>query len=238
MPSPHSNALRSELRDDDAVAVSDDLAAGDLRLVGDDRLEFLLADPVRDELCRLLALLGRLEETERADDAVAGLDQEVGTGSSRVPPIPAWTRDVRAGEPALKYGPSVSAMVGRPEHRRAVSVWPAPAEVPAGRVVVAEPALPALLSLLDVAVEDQQWQNLDPLQRRRRTLEAIKRARECGRRRNCRAGKIQRTCSVNEHGNHEAGKEDSTDSLQALIELPDAAAPLQSHPMANVGVLT
>ena len=38
-----------------------------------------------------------------------------------------------------------------------------------------EPALPALLSLLDVAVEDQQWQNLDPLQRRRRTLEAIKR---------------------------------------------------------------
>src|SRR5207248_8491256 len=31
------------------------------------------------------------------------------------------------------------------------------------------------LSLLDVAAEDQQWQNLDPLQRRRRTLEAIKR---------------------------------------------------------------
>ena len=38
-----------------------------------------------------------------------------------------------------------------------------------------EPALPALLSLLDVAAEDQQWQNLDPLQRRQRTLEAIKR---------------------------------------------------------------
>ncbi len=37
-----------------------------------------------------------------------------------------------------------------------------------------EPALPALLSLLDVAVEDQQWQKLDPLQRRKRTLEAIK----------------------------------------------------------------
>ena len=40
---------------------------------------------------------------------------------------------------------------------------------------ILEPALPALLSLLDVAAEDQQWQNLDPLQRRRRTLEAIKR---------------------------------------------------------------
>jgi class 3 adenylate cyclase len=38
-----------------------------------------------------------------------------------------------------------------------------------------EPALPALLSLLDVAAEDQQWQNLDPLQRRQCTLEAIKR---------------------------------------------------------------
>ena len=38
-----------------------------------------------------------------------------------------------------------------------------------------EPALPALLALLDVAVEDQPWQNLDPLQRRQRTLEAIKR---------------------------------------------------------------
>ena len=38
-----------------------------------------------------------------------------------------------------------------------------------------EPALPALLSLLDVAAEDQQWQNLDPPQRRQRTLDAIKR---------------------------------------------------------------
>jgi tetratricopeptide (TPR) repeat protein len=38
-----------------------------------------------------------------------------------------------------------------------------------------EPALPALLSLLDVVAEDQQWQSLDPLQRRHRTLEAVKR---------------------------------------------------------------
>jgi tetratricopeptide (TPR) repeat protein len=37
-----------------------------------------------------------------------------------------------------------------------------------------EPTLPAFLSLLDVAVEDQQWQNLDPSQRRQRTLDAIK----------------------------------------------------------------
>ena len=38
-----------------------------------------------------------------------------------------------------------------------------------------ESTLPAFLSLLDFAVEDQQWQNLDPSQRRRRTLDAIKR---------------------------------------------------------------
>jgi class 3 adenylate cyclase/predicted ATPase len=38
-----------------------------------------------------------------------------------------------------------------------------------------EPNLPAFLTLLDVAVEDELWQNLDPPQRRQRTLEAIKR---------------------------------------------------------------
>jgi class 3 adenylate cyclase len=34
-------------------------------------------------------------------------------------------------------------------------------------------ALPPFLSLLDVAVEDREWQDLDPAQRRQRTLEAI-----------------------------------------------------------------
>jgi class 3 adenylate cyclase/tetratricopeptide (TPR) repeat protein len=37
------------------------------------------------------------------------------------------------------------------------------------------PALPALLTLLDVAVDDPLWQALDPSQRRQRTLEALKR---------------------------------------------------------------
>jgi class 3 adenylate cyclase/tetratricopeptide (TPR) repeat protein len=36
------------------------------------------------------------------------------------------------------------------------------------------PTLPAFLALLDVPVEDQHWQDLDPAQRRQRTLEAIK----------------------------------------------------------------
>ena len=38
-----------------------------------------------------------------------------------------------------------------------------------------EPTLPALLALLDVPVEDAQWQALDPAQRRQRTLDAVKR---------------------------------------------------------------
>ena len=37
------------------------------------------------------------------------------------------------------------------------------------------PTLPAFLALLDVPVEDRHWQDLDPPQRRQRTLEAIKR---------------------------------------------------------------
>jgi predicted ATPase len=37
------------------------------------------------------------------------------------------------------------------------------------------PTLPAFLSLLDVPVEDRSWQDLDPVQRRQRTLAAIKR---------------------------------------------------------------
>ena len=36
------------------------------------------------------------------------------------------------------------------------------------------PTLPAFLTLLDVPVEDRYWQDLDPSQRRQRTLEAIK----------------------------------------------------------------
>jgi class 3 adenylate cyclase/tetratricopeptide (TPR) repeat protein len=39
---------------------------------------------------------------------------------------------------------------------------------------ILEPTLPALLALLDVPVEDAQWQALDPAQRRQRTLEAVK----------------------------------------------------------------
>jgi predicted ATPase len=37
-----------------------------------------------------------------------------------------------------------------------------------------EPILSAILALLDVPVDDAAWQALDPLERRRHTLEAVK----------------------------------------------------------------
>jgi class 3 adenylate cyclase/tetratricopeptide (TPR) repeat protein len=42
-----------------------------------------------------------------------------------------------------------------------------------------EPTLPALMALLDVPLEDEQWQALDPPQRRQRTLDAVKRLLLC-----------------------------------------------------------
>jgi hypothetical protein len=38
-----------------------------------------------------------------------------------------------------------------------------------------EPVLPALLALLDVPVEDRQWEALDPPARRQRTIDALRR---------------------------------------------------------------
>src|SRR4029453_9304590 len=38
-----------------------------------------------------------------------------------------------------------------------------------------EPALPALLALLDVPVEDRRWGALDPPARRQRTIDALRR---------------------------------------------------------------
>ena len=59
------------------LLLGNDLAARDLRRVGNRRVEVLVGDPLRDELRGLVGLLGGLEETERAQDAVAGLDQVV-----------------------------------------------------------------------------------------------------------------------------------------------------------------
>ena len=60
---------------DESSGEPGDLAARDLGSVGDQRLELLLADQGRDDVRRLFAPLGCLEETKRAEDAVTGLDQ-------------------------------------------------------------------------------------------------------------------------------------------------------------------
>ena len=72
-PAGPSPTYAGELRARDAVAVSDSLAARDLGSVRDQRLELLVADPGRDDVRRLLALLGCLEEAKRAEDAVTGI---------------------------------------------------------------------------------------------------------------------------------------------------------------------
>src|SRR4029078_11899887 len=75
--SPLAERDSAVLCDGDTVAVSDDLAGRDLGRVRDQRLELLLADPARNEGRRVLALLGGLEEPERAEDPVLSLDQVV-----------------------------------------------------------------------------------------------------------------------------------------------------------------
>jgi hypothetical protein len=59
--------------------VRDDFAARDLRRVGQRRLELLLAYPVGRDAARLVALGRRLEEPDRDDDAVAGIDEVIAT---------------------------------------------------------------------------------------------------------------------------------------------------------------
>src|SRR6266498_1112482 len=61
----------------EAVAMRNDLAARDLRRVRNQRVEVLVADPLRDEGLGLVGLLCSLEETKRTQDDVAGLDQVV-----------------------------------------------------------------------------------------------------------------------------------------------------------------
>src|SRR6266566_5853654 len=70
-----------------SVAVRDDLAARDLRRVRNRRGEVLVADPLRHEVLGLVGLLPGLEETKRAQDAVAGLDQVVAGETGKLPEL-------------------------------------------------------------------------------------------------------------------------------------------------------
>src|ERR1044072_4606435 len=63
--------------DELARLANDDLAAGDLRRVGEARLELLPAHPVGRNAGRLVGLRRRVEEADGAHDAVAGIDEVV-----------------------------------------------------------------------------------------------------------------------------------------------------------------
>jgi len=66
------------------LAVGDDLAARDLRRVGNRPVEVLAGDPLGDELGGLVGLLAGLEQTEGAQDTVAGVDQVVAGEAGKV----------------------------------------------------------------------------------------------------------------------------------------------------------
>src|SRR5690348_12353249 len=71
------NAQSGGLRSGYEAAAGNNLAGCDLRSARNRLAEVLVVDPLRDELARLLGLLGGLEETERAQNPVARLDEVV-----------------------------------------------------------------------------------------------------------------------------------------------------------------
>src|SRR5262249_40468551 len=77
-----------------------------------------------------------------------------------------------------------------------------------------ESDLPALLSLLDVPTDDLQWSSLDPPQRRRRTLDSVKRLL-------LRESQVQPLLIVFEHLNRIAPEPQS--DLDELVESLPAA---------------
>src|SRR5689334_753473 len=71
------NVLSAGLRGGHEAAASNNLAGRNLRSARNRLAEALVVDPLRDELARLLGLFGGLEETKRAQNSVARLDEVV-----------------------------------------------------------------------------------------------------------------------------------------------------------------
>jgi tetratricopeptide (TPR) repeat protein len=133
----------------------------------------------------LHALMGRVEAGEAH---IVGLLGEPGVGKSRLVfelthshRVTGWLVLEAA---AVSHGAATSYLPVTDLLRRyfRISDRDAPRDIRekvTGRLLTLdralEPALPALLALLDVTVEDPRWQGLDPSQRRQRTLDAVKR---------------------------------------------------------------
>ena len=145
-------------------------------------------------LSRFVGRDSELEELHRAlDFAAAGRGQivamvgEPGVGKSRLSYEFAHS-DLTEGWRILEatsasygkttsYGPIVELL----RHYFGIADRDLPAEVRAKVTVqvrgldpALEPALPALLALLDASAPDPEWETLDPLQRRQRTHDALK----------------------------------------------------------------
>ncbi len=128
-----------------------------------------------------------LGEAARGDGQVVGLSGEPGVGKSRLFHEFIHSHHTR-GWLVVQAG---SVSYGRrplsPGHRPAEGLLPdrgarRPAAGPReghGKVLAFDdtlrPMLPALLSLLDVEVEDRRWETLDPSERRRQTHDAVTR---------------------------------------------------------------
>ena len=146
----------------------------------------------------LTSFVGREEELAQLDSAcqaasrghgrVVGIVGEPGVGKSRLfheftraERMPGW-RIVKTGafsyDKSTAYRPVIDLLRGYFELYDRENQQEARNKV-AGRVTALDPELaaivPALLSLLDVPVEDPQWQALDPRQRRDQTMSAVRR---------------------------------------------------------------
>jgi len=129
-----------------------------------------------------------LAEAERGHGQAVGLVAEPGVGKSRLawefvrsPRTDGW--EVLQAE-AASYGGATGYLpvIGLLKKYFAIEAHEDTSEVQRkirGKLLdldqALEPVLPALFALLDVPVDDERWQWLEPRERRQRTLEAIKR---------------------------------------------------------------
>src|SRR5437773_125063 len=136
-----------------------------------------------------LQILGnRLTQVEQGHGQVVGVLGEPGVGKSRL--VYEFTRLARVrpwrtlASRAVSYGTTTPYLpiVDLLKHYFQIEDGEAPirirervTEKVLGLDGALEPHVPALVSLLDVTLKDHQWQSLEPLYRRERTLDSIKR---------------------------------------------------------------